>query len=118
MKTSPRISIRLGNSDSSFIKERGIEFIVLTLCVISSPTLPSPRVVAFSMQPFLYKRLTAIPSSLGSQEYEIASFPVSLSRIRLLKSCISSELKALSNESIGARCSTFTKPSKGSLPTL
>ena len=53
MKTSPLISIMSGNLDRLPTNESGIELRVLMLCVMSSPTFPSPLVVAFSKFPFL-----------------------------------------------------------------
>ena len=45
---------------------RGIDFIVLTLWVISSPTVPSPRVTPLTKIPLSYIKLIARPSILSS----------------------------------------------------
>ena len=46
---------------------------VLTLCVISSPIVPSPRVAPLTSCPFLYNRETLKPSILSSHTYSGSS---------------------------------------------
>ena len=64
MNISPRTSI----STSSF-NFSGITFIVLTLWVISSPTVPSPLVAALTNFPFSYNKDTDNPSIFSSHIY-------------------------------------------------
>ena len=63
--TSPRTSRTSGTSDP--VSSAGIDEIVRTLAVTSSPTRPSPRVAACTNRPRSYTRSRAKPSTLSSQ---------------------------------------------------
>ena len=93
MYISPR------TSKSTFLcNVKGSFFIVLTLCVISSPITPLPLVAAETNFPSLYIKETAKPSILSSQTYSGL-----LTSLRTLasKSLTSSSLKTSAKLNIG-----------------
>ena len=115
ISTSPRtsssaISVQLG-------KDKGRLRMVRTLCVMSSPTCPSPRVTACTNCPYSYLSDTARPSSLSSISYSGTVLP-SRSLARRKKPAKSSASNTLPNDSIGMSCATCVKNGNGSPPTV
>ena len=96
---SPRTSIIFGAVvGSNFM---GMDLIVRTLWVTSSPVSPSPLVVAYLRVPDSYTKFIATPSSFGSATNSISSFVFNLSLMRFSNESNSSPEKTLSSESIG-----------------
>ena len=73
MKISPRTSSTVGQPAPCSLS--GMLRTVRTLALMSSPVLPSPRVAPRTSWPSSYSRLTARPSSLGSQLYSTSAPP-------------------------------------------
>ena len=90
---------------------------VRTLCVMSSPTCPSPRVTACTNTPCSYLSDTARPSSLSSISYSGTVLP-SRSLARRKKPAKSSASNTLPSDSIGMSCATCVKNGNGSPPTV
>ena len=92
-----------------------MSFIVFTLCVISSPIFPSPRVAPRTKIPSLYNKLIARPSIFCSTTYlglNPSFFILSSNFI------ISSSLNISPKDNIGIVCSTFLKLDITVDPTL
>ena len=103
MMPSPRTSklpVRPAFFSRPASKFSGIERIVFTLGVTSSPVLPSPRVTPFTSKPFSYNNDMLSPSNLCSVVYSIFSRPVAC-LTRRSKLANSSNEKALSKLTIG-----------------
>ena len=97
MKTSPRTSSSAGwFSPANFC---GIEAIVRTLWVTSSPVVPSPRVAARTNTPLRYSRLTARPSIFSSVSH-CGAAPV---RRRVFSSAFVSHARSSSREKTSSR---------------
>ena len=112
---SPRISTTLGGSSS--VSRCGTPSTVRTFAVMSSPTRPSPRVAARVSRPFSYVSAHATPSIFSSHMNPSAS-PPSPRVTRSPQAFSSSSEKALSSDSIGARCSTgANRAVAGAAPT-
>ncbi len=96
---SPRTSSRAGGDWLS--SRKGILLIVRTLCVMSSPVMPSPRVAPRVSTPFSYNKLTATPSILGSQLNCSGSSDFSALNKRCSKLRNSSSLFTFASDSMG-----------------
>ncbi|GJD17990.1 hypothetical protein RIVM261_029460 [Rivularia sp. IAM M-261] len=97
-KASPRTSIRSGmtSSKASAFNRKGMERIVRTFCVMSSPVTPSPRVAPRVNIPFSYVKASALPSIFSSQTYPTLSTGANCRRQRVSQFFNSSTLKAFS----------------------
>ena len=101
------------------MRAKGISFIVLKLSVISSPTVPSPRVAPTTNEPFSYLNDADTPSIFGSETISM-SRAISKDRnfvTRNKKSLTSVSSKALASDNIGSRCVTLEKAGDGVAPT-
>ena len=112
---SPRISNASGYATFS-LSTSGMQRIVFTLVVTSSPYTPSPRVTPRTRRPFSYVSDIDNPSYFISQHTSNSS-PSSPRLTDSYQSCTSCSLYVLANESIGYLCSTCAKPCVRSLPT-
>ena len=80
--------------------------------VTSSPLVPEPLVAALTNLPFRYSKDKAVPSNFGCAVNSV------IPEVVLVAKCLSSSSEvALSRLCMGNRCSTFTDPGSGSLPT-